>query len=217
MNLDEIFKQMDAEREQENWSPVSGYPVYDEYQDTEIVEVIDRDIGDMSEQISIAGESDSQYIVYEMPRYYDGIDVTQKNLQIHYENDFGGSENVPVNVQYTSSRVRLGWIVPKAAVQRSGKVKMCIYALGTSPEGNEYILKTGTKVYEVKDGLFPGSGIEVDNDWYLTFYNEMTELVSQAQESANKAQQAAETAVQHSYTISVEGKTLKFISNKGGQ
>ena len=56
----------------------------DDYTDDEgPVDVIGITIGDISEVISVQGESQSQCITFVIPRYYDGIDLT--NMAIGLE------------------------------------------------------------------------------------------------------------------------------------
>ena len=45
-----------------------------------------KDIQLDANQINITQESNSQVIPFEMPRYYDGIDLLQMTIQIHYLN-----------------------------------------------------------------------------------------------------------------------------------
>lgn len=37
-------------------------------------------------QINLTQEDNSQFIPFEMPRYYDGVDLMQMLIQVHYVN-----------------------------------------------------------------------------------------------------------------------------------
>ena len=63
-----------------------GYEIKAEYSDA-IDNLINNKTLQINESnIAIKGEANSQYIPFLMDRYYDGVDLTTKIIQIHYVN-----------------------------------------------------------------------------------------------------------------------------------
>lgn len=191
----------------EGYTYVDGYERYDEYTETQEIVVLDRDVGDISEQISIKGESLSQYILFKINRYYDGIDLTEKKIRIHYElSDGAGSEDDAINVRYNDTDIKFGWAIPEYATRNAGTIKVFIWVYGTAPNGEDYILKTKTLDYEILDSQNIGEGIvQPDENWYTSFVRQITVYVEQAKASENKAKQS-ETNAKASETKTLEYK-----------
>jgi hypothetical protein len=155
----------------ETWTRLTDYILSSDYEDEEgPVNVIGRSIGDVSEEISVQGESNAQYITFIIPRYYDGIDIKDMTINIHYElSDESGSNDYPVNAYYSDEHIKFGWIIPPAAVMYEGAISFCIFAAGIK-DNKQYLLKTETKKYIVKSGLDITTGIpEPDENWYVNF------------------------------------------------
>ena len=155
----------------ETWTRLTDYLLSDDYTDDEgPVDVIGRTIGDISEEISVQGESQSQYITFVIPRYYDGIDLTEMTINVHYElPDESGSNDFPVNAYYSDEHIKFGWIIPQAATMYEGAISICIFASGLK-DNKQYLLKTETKKYIIKNGLDITTGIpEPDENWYINF------------------------------------------------
>lgn len=203
-NLDDAFLAF-ALGETEEWVKSDKYMDYPEYQDEEYTYIEGRTIGDITAQISVQGEAYSQYISFMINRYYDGIDLTEMSIWIHYElKDGSGSEDSPVNVEYNSNAIRFGWIIPEKATQQSGDIKIGVWVNGTAPNTKSYILKTKEKIYTIHPGLIPGSGItQPDQNWFENFVAQMNSKVSTAQGYANGAQ-ASKTSAAGSATAAAE-------------
>ena len=189
----------------DTWIKSDKYTDYPIYHDEQYAYIEGRTIGDINSQISVQGESYSQYISFMMDRYYDGVDITTKSIWIHYElADGSGSESSPINVYYNDSNVRFGWIIPDQATQQAGDIKIGVWVTGTAPNTKNYLLKTETKIYTIKNGLVPGSGItQPDQNWFEQFVSQMDNKVSTAQGYANDAQ-ASKTAAAGSATAAAQ-------------
>ena len=203
-NLDDAFSVF-ASGTTEEWVKSDKYMDYPEYHDEDYTYIEGRTIGDISSQISVQGEAYSQYISFMMDRYYDGIDLMEMSIWIHYElKDGSGSEDSPVNVMYNDSTIRFNWVIQEKATQQSGDIKIGVWVNGTAPNNKAYILKTEEKIYTIHSGLIPGSGItQPDQNWFENFVEQMDSKVSTAQGHANDAQ-ASKTAAAGSATASAE-------------
>lgn len=184
------------------WTPISGYTPQD-YTDTAVFEVDSetKKIALITGQALVAGEKDSQYISFLMPRYWDGIDISSKTFTIEYAlagTYYGTSE--AVNAEMTSEQVRFGWIVPETACAISGTL---LFVLKIT--GEDYVLKTQIaehpvfKTINVED-VVPEPTKEA---WYREFEARVEVAIADAEtaiEQAQTAQAAAEAAAQNAQT-----------------
>lgn len=198
LNTNNIETQV-SEVENEEFVPVEGYSTYTEYIDENVIVNIsgDKRITNFNEQVSVQGESDAQYIVFEMNRYCEGIDLGEKRIQIHYERPDGlGDNSPPVNVEMSDKRIRFGWIVPAMATEVNGRLKVMPFVYGNSPvTGSDiYIMKTLYTEYEIRNGLRIDGGIKKNDEWYNQFLIDMLNYVSEARKHALESLDNAELA-----------------------
>lgn len=115
-----------------NWEHVSGYKVYSVYSDDNISMIDgDKNIVLNEKQYNITQEENSQYIPFEMPRYYDGYDLSTAGLSIHYNNkDKYHGVSIPVNVMRNSTTIRFGWLIGQEETAVAGLLKFEIQANG---------------------------------------------------------------------------------------
>lgn len=202
--VDEILTRQAYADGDETWTKDNNYPSYTLYVEPEYVPVTNKRIADFNDQISVRGEQNAQFVGFQMPRYDDGLDLTDQHLYIHYQTVYGGSDSVPCNVSKSDSHVRMCWKVPAQATQEPGTIQMMIYATGTNSAGERVTWKTLPASYAIHDGLEIGGGIpEPDQSWYEQFVAQMEGKVSTAQGYANDAQ-ASKTAAAGSATASAE-------------
>lgn len=202
----------------EGWTRSSNYLYYEEYSDDNISNVDDlKNVLIDKKQINLTQESNSQYIPFKMPRRYDGFDLLNTTIIIHYVNKDGYEDrsNV-VNVYYNEEYIRFGWLVNKNATAVEGTLEFEIIASGVNSKGDEYVWKTKpNNQLSVLKSLAGNGAIEPDNTWITSFMTQVNEKVAEAQRyaqeakttvdgisdyadkaeaSANKAQQAVDTA-----------------------
>lgn len=199
--LEEILNEIDGTESE--YKAVTGYTQNSEYKDADYVTVTDRKISDIVNQTSTKGEERSQYIVFRLERYQDGIDITKKTLGIHYETSEGSGDNAPINVMANDEYVLMGWLIPKAVTQHHETITFILYAIGT-----DYEWKSLTAAYTIQDTLDIGGSItEPDNGWYERFIIEMTGYTTAAAASATAAKtsednaKASEEAAKESETV----------------
>ena len=195
---DEAFAVM-ADSASETFLSSSKYLQYASYKD-ENYSVVDalKNITIDDTQINITQEQNSQFIPFEMPRYYDGVDLMEMAIQFHYVNK-DGEENVasPINVAYSNDKIRFGWLVDANVTNVAGEVDFEITATGTNEKGDQYVWKTrpNGKLNILKS--LTGKGmVEPSKDWYQGFVTLMDEKVAQAQAQAQSAASSAIEAKQ---------------------
>lgn len=174
---------------------VDGYDHTNSYSDDMIFDVSkeDKSISVIRKQTLISGERNSQYIAFQMPRYYDGIDLSEKNIEVIYVTETGTSDiNKVINVRRNDEELLFGWVVPGGALQTPGTLSFCIEFAG-----NEYVMKTMPVEVEVFDGM-NGSDIMVEPSgqvWYMQIQNLCSETLEKAQNYMQDARKACEQAV----------------------
>ena len=145
-----------------------------------------KQIAAITEQPIVAGENLSQFIKFQMPRYYDAIDLTEMSVHIMYQSpDDYKDVNNAINKEYSNDFIRFGWLVPYEACPVKGKLRFAIEFVGQN-----YTLKTVPATVEVLDSIL-GSDIPEPTDrvWYI----ELQAQVSATLASANLAISRAET------------------------
>jgi len=191
-----------------NWTLISGSTSQD-YTDTAVFEVNPdtKQIALITGQALVAGEKDSQYISFLMPRYWDGIDISDKSFNIEYAlagTYYGTSE--AVNAEMTTEQVRFGWIVPETACAISGTL---LFVLKITSE--DYVLKTQIaehpvyKTIRVED-VVPEPTKEA---WYREFQTRVDSAIEQAESAIETVQSTltdVEAAAQLAQTAATEAQ-----------
>jgi hypothetical protein len=203
--------------EDETFERSGNYTWFTDYSDDQWSYVDNnKDIQLDANQINITQEANSQVIPFEMPRYYDGIDLMQMTIQVHYLNA-NKEENYtsPINVSYSNTKIRFYWLVGNDATAKEGELQFEIMASGavsvpntdttknylwrTRPNGRLNVLKSLTG----KQMVDP-----TGNDWYTQFLATMSQKVGEAQTAANQAKQSAQDA--KDAVASVDEKLSQF-------
>ena len=175
----------------DTWTAIAGYST-GEYTDTMVFEV-DYDtkkLQKISGQTLVAGEENSQYIRFTMPRYWDGIDISDKTIKVIYQltdQYFGKSEMI--NGEMTEDAVRFGWVVPKTACCVSGTL---LFVIVVTDEG--YALKSQITEVPVVKSIDPEGDIPepTREAWYIEFQNRMESVLTEAEETLGDARAYAE-------------------------
>ena len=183
---------------QEDFTRSDKYEWYNNYSDENFSIVDDnKNISVNEKQLNLTQEVNSQFIPFELSRYYDGIDLMEMSFRVHYVNAEGGEHySTPVNVTYSENKIRFGWLVDEYATALEGDLKFEIVANGTNEKGQNYIWKTrpNGKVNILKS--LSGNGvIKPDEDWYTQFVTLIDGKVNEARKEAVKASQSASEAL----------------------
>lgn len=181
-----------------SWLPVAdkGYEFYEDYNDEDYSTIdINKNIILNSSQINITQETNSQYIPFIMPRYYDGFDLSSTKLQFYYvnrTNAFG--IDYPVNVYYNDDQIRFAWLVDDNATSVDGKLKFEIQAVGVNSKGESYTWKSKTNEnMNVLKSLAGTKMIEPSDTWKDDFLSIVNGRVTIATNAANEAAAAVVT------------------------
>lgn len=180
----------------------SNYESYSQYPQNLVdnnISVVDenKNVTLADNQINLTQESNSQYIPFKMPRYYDGFDLSTATLSIYWVNEFGsGSAASPVNVSYDNDCIYFAWLVDSGVTRYSGTVKFEIQARGNivsdSGINSSYVWKSRpNSELNIIQALSYNEVIEPDEGWQTDFFAEANRMLIDAQDAANNASSAA--------------------------
>lgn len=175
------------------WEWIDGYD-NTRYTDAMIFEVdqATKMIQQINDQTMVSGENKSQFIRFEMDRYYDGIDLSTKSIQIIYITEGQYSDiNAAVCAERNDDSIRFGWVVPAAACYEPGTLAFSIEFVG-----DDYVLKTRTYEIEVYDGLNGGEVIPEPEEkvWYIELQQRCDYVLAQAESAETAAAGSASAA-----------------------
>lgn len=190
---------------------------YPEYDDIDVSTIsVNKIVKLQPNQPNLTQETNSQFIPFEMPRYYDGIDLTEMVIQIHFVNandeEYYASA---INVKANSTTLRFGWLVDQRVTSYIGKVKFEIYISGANNYGMVYIWKSKTNDSLTVEASLSGNGVvqPVDyNDWYQSFVMSIDAKIASIQTARVDALGAAERAELAANTINVTAAALNSLA-----
>lgn len=178
----------------------NNYEWYENYQDTNYstVDNTTKSIKVNPAQLSITQEENSQVIPFTMDRYWEGMDLTQMSLRIHFKNkDKDESFAVPINVEYSDYTIRFIWLLDILSTQVAGDLTFEIMATGVNEKGNNYTWRTlpdGKLI--VKESLSGNGAIKPSDDWLTQYFNDIDLRIAKANEAVNLAEAAATRALE---------------------
>ena len=167
----------------ENWTPVPGFDVKP-YSD-ELVFDFDhktKAISPIKNQVLVTGEKNSQYIRFRSDRYFDGIDLVGKEIQIIYLAPGEVADiNSAVNAEYTDDKIQFGWIVPAGACYETGTMGFSIEFVD-----DDYVLKSKKYEIKVQEGLNGAAVVPEPTDevWYIELQERCARTLAKAEEAA---------------------------------
>ena len=168
------------------WAPIDELTAF---QDDAVFEIDQKTKGIqvLVEQPIVAGENKSQFIKFQMGRYYDAIDLTGMEVNILYESPTGYQDiSSAVNREYSDEYIRFGWIVPYAACPVKGTLSFAVEFVGA-----DYTLKTTKSTTEVLDSIAGSSAVPepVEQTWYIGLQSQTAATLQAASDAMEKAQQ----------------------------
>lgn len=202
-----------------SWQQHADYVRYYNLSDDNISTINDRkEISLNDKQINITQEENSQYIPFEMSRYYDGYDLVNAVISIHYETKTGvHGASKAVNVTFNNNKIRFGWLVDAGATLDAGTLSFEIHAYGsiTGSDGvaKGYVWKTkSNKNINVLQSICDCEEVtnHIDDSWVQELVTSIAEKVADeikdvavgeqveaAENAAIAAAQSANTARQY--------------------
>lgn len=160
----------------ETYEYIEGYDHDNSYVDGLIFNVDPKTkiISKLKDQTLIAGEAMSQYIAFNIPRYFDGIDLSGKNIEVLYISPDNFSDvNTVINAERNDDTLAFGWVVPGEALTSPGTLAFSIQF-----SGEKYKLKTRTIELEIYDGMKSTDILPepLEQEWYVKLQEEFEDL-----------------------------------------
>lgn len=154
-------------------------PMLDEHSTATIVEktVNVSDIGEF-----VIGEMNSSVITFKMNRYYDGVDLLQKDILIMYKNTNGVYKDKAVNIQYSTDGLKFSWIVPNDATKT---IKVTAYVCFIS---DDYLWKTKNFTISFNPS-FDVTDTEHTTNWFVSLESELIKINKKIDQIAEWARQ----------------------------
>lgn len=120
----------------------------------------------------VMGEHNSSMITFQIDRYYDGVDLSDKKIKIVYKNSNGiyESDDAEIcNVKYSQKSLRFSWIVSSNVTQTT---KFIAYICFIS---EDYLLKTENFTVQVKSSFDPSTS-EPSANWFVTIEGKLEKI-----------------------------------------
>lgn len=120
----------------------------------------------------VMGEHNSSMITFQIDRYYDGVDLSDKKIKIVYKNSNGiyKSDDAEIcNVKYSQKSLRFSWVVSNNVTQTT---KFIAYICFIS---EDYLLKTENFTVLVKSSFDP-SASEPSANWFVTIEGKLEKI-----------------------------------------
>lgn len=177
------------------------YKWFDDFNDDKYSSVdIDKNVIVDSHQVNITQEQNSQFIPFKIPRYWDGIDLTQMTFWIHYENKDKKCGNVnPINFKYNSESILFGWLVDLNVTYLAGSVSFEIIANGEISNGINTIpytwrTKPNGKINILESLTCSHDPIVPTEDWTTEVLGRMGTMLELSKQAVEEAKGYAEDA-----------------------
>ncbi len=153
-------------------------PMKDEHQIIKVAEKTPelKNIGKI-----VCGDTNSNILTFEMNRYYDNVDLLNKQIKFIIKNELGMFTEDAVNLQYNDNLIRFSWILSDSVTYKTGTVSAAIIFLGNE-SGYKYALKTVPFNIKIENSLnFTEYEIEYKN-WFTDIECRILELENKSVE-----------------------------------
>lgn len=184
----------------ENWTLDSRYKYCPEYQDNNIVVINgQKSVSAQTDKIVVTQGSNSEFVPFELDRYYDGFDLYNTIITIHFLNKNGFDDYAaPINVYYSDDKIRLGWLIDNRVTAVEGIIQFEIEAVGKNSGGDKYEWRTKpSDCISVLKSISGNGPIKPGSNW-------VTDLVERIQNTESEIEEIKSNIGNPSGTVVVE-------------
>lgn len=122
----------------------------------------------------VSGDTNSCLLTFEINRFQDGIDLSDKKIRFNYRNSNGKFYDHAVNVKYNDDVIRFSWLLPYSLTQPGGNVIASIEFYGFIEYDEEYSYKTKNFKLSVEKSLGVDDGSDESyNNWTIRIENDV--------------------------------------------
>jgi len=142
----------------------TDYPVYDMADEHPVIPVNNRTIQPPTGyDIVVSQDNVSQLVTFEINRYFDGVDLSEKTCNIKYRNANGMTGRaMAVNVVVEETKIFLGWLLDNNVAAKAGVTLFSIEFIGYNEHGQFYVWQTKPAQLRVEEGLFVDDDVVVE-------------------------------------------------------
>ena len=122
----------------------------------------------------VSGDTNSCLLTFEINRFQDGIDLSDKKIRFNYRNSNGKFYDIAVNVKYNDDVIRFSWLLPYSLTQPGGNVIASIEFYGSTEYDERYSYKTKNFKLSVEKSLGVDDGSDESyNNWTIKIENDV--------------------------------------------
>ena len=149
----------------------------------ELVKITEKNVtvGDIGKIVQ--GEINSQEVEFSIPRFYDNVDLLDKDFYILYETKGGIFKVEAVDRAYNDEEIRFNWLLDEDATMYSGQIKAVIKISGKDEQDKDYVMKTMNFSVNVEEALCEYGADGVYRTWATDIETRITNLESVASSS----------------------------------
>ena len=142
----------------------------------ELVKITEKNVtvGDIGK--IVMGEINSQEIEFSIPRFYDNVDLLDKNFYILYQTKGGIFKSEAIDKAYNDEEIRFNWLIDENATMYSSPITACVQIQGTDEMGKAYVLKSGLFKINVEESLGEYGQEGIYRTWALDIENRIVAL-----------------------------------------
>lgn len=134
----------------------TNYEIYNSMvDDDEEILITDRDVAIKNIGTIVKGDSNSQILTFKINRYYEGVDLSTKNINFIYS--LLGQKNInyetAINVKVEDNSIVFCWLLSSNVTVSDGTIKALIQFSGEDELNKTYILKTKTFQFKIENGI----------------------------------------------------------------
>lgn len=122
----------------------------------------------------VSGDTNSCLLTFEINRFQDGIDLSDKKIRFNYRNSNGKFYDIAVNVKYNDDVIKFSWLLPYSLTQPGGNVIASIEFYGSTEYDEHYSYKTKNFKLSVEKSLGVDDGSDESyNNWTIKIENDV--------------------------------------------
>lgn len=159
----------------------------------------------------ICGETNSNILTFEINRFYDNVDLKEKNIKFIIKTPSFTFEDYASNVQHNSNILRFSWLIPYSATQEVGTVEVAIEFFNES-----YSLKTLPFNIKIEKSISTDDmHIEVPNNWYIDIESRVLQLENGGTSGSGSSTATAPSGMQYITTPQGVNSVASIRDNNG--
>lgn len=150
---------------------------YDTMKDEHEIVLIDEKtvtIGDVGK--IVAGEINSQEIEFQVPRYYDNVDLLTKTPYFLYKTPGGVFKDKAIDISYNDEFIRFNWLMNEDATMYAGVITGVATFEGKDEKDKNYIFKSMEFTLPIMPSIFEYDADGVYHSWSTDIDNRLTAM-----------------------------------------